>query len=82
MSKKIVVSRDVIFEDNKCWNWGKSNEEARIDTLEWEDSNIEGSEHDPSEEESEEEVVAKEEEVVYFPASHLNLILQHLEKAH
>ena len=40
-----VVSKDVIFEENKCWNWGKSNEEARLDTLKWEDSNIEGNKH-------------------------------------
>ena len=38
VSKKIVVRRDVIFEENKCWNWGKSNEEAKLDTLKWEDS--------------------------------------------
>ena len=61
VSKNIVVSRDVIFEKNKCWNWGTSNEEARLDTLEREDSDIEGSKHDQSEEEYEEEVVAEEE---------------------
>ena len=61
VSKKIVVSRDVIFEENKCWNWGKTNEEARLDTIEWEDSIIEGGEHDQSEEESEEETIAEEE---------------------
>jgi hypothetical protein len=60
-SKKIVVSRDVVFEENECWDLGRSNEEARLDILEWGDSNEEGSEHDQSEEESEEEVVAEEE---------------------
>uniref|UniRef100_A0A2N9FY74 Integrase catalytic domain-containing protein n=1 Tax=Fagus sylvatica TaxID=28930 RepID=A0A2N9FY74_FAGSY len=60
-SKKIVVSRDVFFEESECWDWGRSNEEARLDILEWEDSNEEGSEHDQSEEESEEEVAAEEE---------------------
>ena len=39
----------------------ESNEEARLDTFEWEDSNTEGSEHDQSEEESEEGVVEEEE---------------------
>ncbi|RVW38412.1 Retrovirus-related Pol polyprotein from transposon TNT 1-94 [Vitis vinifera] len=29
VSKKIVVSRDVVFEEDKCWNWGRSNEEVR-----------------------------------------------------
>ena len=69
VSKKIVVSRDVILEENKCWNWGKTNEEARLDTLEWEDSNIEGSEHDQSEEESEEETIAEEEGEVSISSS-------------
>ena len=54
VSKKIVVSRDVIFEENECWNWGRSNKEARLDVLEWGDSN--GSEIDQSEEEAEEGV--------------------------
>ncbi|WJZ94710.1 hypothetical protein VitviT2T_013543 [Vitis vinifera] len=44
VSKKIVVSRDVVFEEDKCWNWGRSNEEVRLDVLEWGDSNEEGSE--------------------------------------
>ena len=59
----------MIFEENKCWNWGKTNEEARLDTLEWEDSNIERSEHDQSEEESEEETIAEEEGEVSISSS-------------
>ena len=49
VSKKIVVSRDVVFEEDKCWNWGRSNEEVRLDVLEWGDSNEEGSEDDAEE---------------------------------
>ena len=60
-SKKIVVSRDVVFEENECWNWGRSNEEAKLDILEWGDSNEEGSEHEQSEEEFEEGLAAEEE---------------------
>ena len=60
-SKKIVVSKDVVFEEDECWDWGRINEEARLDILKWEDSNEEGSEHDQSEEESEEEVAPEEE---------------------
>ena len=41
MSNKIVVSRDVVFEENECWDWERSNEEARLDILEWGDSNEE-----------------------------------------
>ncbi|WKA06778.1 hypothetical protein VitviT2T_024662 [Vitis vinifera] len=49
VSKKIVVSRDVVFEEDKCWNWGRNNEEVRLDVLEWGDSNEEGSEDDAEE---------------------------------
>ena len=34
VSKKIVD----FFEENKGWNWEKSKEEARLDTIELEDS--------------------------------------------
>ena len=59
-SKKIVLSKDVVFKENECWDWGRSNEEARLDILESGDSNEEGSEHDQSEEESKKEVATKE----------------------
>ncbi|TXG67955.1 hypothetical protein EZV62_009230 [Acer yangbiense] len=60
VSKKIIVSRDVVFEENECWNSGRSNEEVRLDVLEWGDSNEEGIEHDQSEEEVKEEVAGEE----------------------
>nr|CAN69875.1 hypothetical protein VITISV_030610 [Vitis vinifera] len=44
-----------------CIGHGRSNEETRLDILEWGDSNEEGSEHDQSEEEYAKEVVAGEE---------------------
>jgi len=68
-SKKIVVSRDVVFEENECWDLGRSNEEARIDILEWRDSNKEGSENDQSEEEFEEEVATEERREVSLSSS-------------
>ena len=37
ISKKIIVSRDVIFEENKGWNWNMSSEEITSDVLEWGD---------------------------------------------
>ncbi|KAK9907798.1 hypothetical protein M0R45_000739 [Rubus argutus] len=37
VSKRIVVSRDVVFEENESWNWGKSVEEVGLDVLEWGD---------------------------------------------
>jgi hypothetical protein len=36
-SKRIVVSRDVIFEEEKQWEWDKSFEEKILVDLEWED---------------------------------------------
>ena len=28
VSKKIIISKDVIFQEDECWNWGNSNEEC------------------------------------------------------
>jgi hypothetical protein len=36
-SKRIVVSRDVIFEEEKQWEWDKSFEEQILVDLEWGD---------------------------------------------
>ena len=63
MSKRIVVSRDVVFEENECWNWGKSNEEVRHNVLKWGDNFEEGGELDQIEEEAEEEAVVEEVDV-------------------
>lgn len=38
VSKKIIVSRDVVFEENEGWNWNMSSEEMVSDVLEWGDS--------------------------------------------
>lgn len=37
ISKKIIVSKDVVFEEEKGWDWGKSVEEIKQDILECED---------------------------------------------
>lgn len=42
VSKKIIVSRNVVFEENESWNWGKSKEETSRDVLEWGASEDEG----------------------------------------
>ena len=34
MAKKIVISRDVVFEEEKSWNWDKSYEEQVLIDLE------------------------------------------------
>jgi transposase InsO family protein len=46
ISGKIVTSRDVVFDENECWNWQGNNEISASDTLEWGDSYEEESEHD------------------------------------
>lgn len=35
LTKKIVVSRDVVFEENESWDCNKSGKEIRSDVLEW-----------------------------------------------
>ena len=43
VSKKITISKDVIFQEDECWNWGKSNEECRSDVLKWNNDDDENS---------------------------------------
>lgn len=59
ISKKIIVSRDVVFEENECWDWGRTEEEMRLDVLEWGDSE---DEEDRGEDEELEAEVNEEEE--------------------
>ncbi|KAI5448232.1 hypothetical protein KIW84_015599 [Lathyrus oleraceus] len=56
ISKRIIISRDVIFEEEKQWNWERSFEGNRRFDLEWEDGN--GEEVEDSDDGSEEENVA------------------------
>lgn len=37
VSKKILISKDVVFEEEEEWDWGRTEEEIKQDTLEWED---------------------------------------------
>jgi len=39
VSKKIIVSRDLSFEEDKGWNWGRTVEEVKHDILIYEGSN-------------------------------------------
>ncbi|KAI5388829.1 hypothetical protein KIW84_074478 [Lathyrus oleraceus] len=56
ISKGIIISRDVIFEEEEQWNWERSFEDDRRFDLEWEDGN--GEEVEDSDDGSEEENVA------------------------
>jgi len=37
ISKKVVISRDVIFEEDKSWNWAEVSGNASLENLEWGD---------------------------------------------
>ena len=54
-SKKIIISKDVIFQEDECWNWGRRKEECKHDVLKWKDDD---------ESDIEEEVESNEEEVI------------------
>ena len=41
--RRIIVSRDVSFEEDKDWNWGRTIEKVKLDILVWENS-VEGEE--------------------------------------
>ncbi|KAI5411097.1 hypothetical protein KIW84_056297 [Lathyrus oleraceus] len=56
ISKRIIISRDVIFEEEEQWNWEMSFEDDKRFDLEWEDGNSE--EVEDSDDGSEEENVA------------------------
>lgn len=57
IAKKVVISIDVVFEENESWNWGRTNEEVKLDVLEWgdSDSDEERSDYAGSEDEAEED---------------------------
>ena len=35
ITKKIVISRDVVFAENEKWDWKRSTDELKVDVLEW-----------------------------------------------
>ncbi|PRQ17740.1 putative RNA-directed DNA polymerase [Rosa chinensis] len=53
ISERIVVSRDVVFEEDESWEWGRTAEEVRLDVLDWSDGEEEENESAQSEEENE-----------------------------
>ena len=60
ISKRIVVSRDVKFEEDKCWDWDKSYKELIVVDLEWGDKEGEVAIRDVNEEENDVEEVETE----------------------
>ncbi|RVX12019.1 Retrovirus-related Pol polyprotein from transposon TNT 1-94 [Vitis vinifera] len=59
ISQKIIISRDVVFEEDKNWDWDKKYEEAIVCDLEWGDD---GKEATVNEEESDSNLDADIEE--------------------
>ena len=37
ISQRIIISRDVVFEEDKSWDWDKTHEESIMCDLEWGD---------------------------------------------
>lgn len=76
IAKKVVLSKDVVFEENESWNWGRTNEEVKLDMLEWGDSDSDeersdsaGSEDKEEEEDQQEEVPSSNECELSSPSS-------------
>ncbi|CAL9016687.1 unnamed protein product [Prunus brigantina] len=55
ITKKIVISRDVVFDEGESWNWKRSEEEVKLDVLDWGDDDYEDDEHDLSDSDEDEE---------------------------
>ena len=69
IAKKIIVSLDVIFEEESQWNWDASYDKELLMDLEWEDGGYNTREEEKYEENIEEEEVKVDE-------SKLNMSLQ------
>lgn len=63
VSKRIVISRDVIFEEGKQWDWDKSYKEQLVATLDWGDDEKSGYVSEVDEATSEEDEEVREENI-------------------
>lgn len=45
ISKKIVTSNGVVFQEDESWNWERSEDEVKLDVFDWGDSDCEDEEH-------------------------------------
>ena len=74
MTKKIMTSRDVVFEEKRKWDWDKSYEQQVLVDLEWGESEDDEVIVDPSDNEDEdavvgEDVAADDENAMVSPSS-------------
>ena len=37
VSRKIIIIKDVVFEEEESWDWGRTDEEIKRDALKWDD---------------------------------------------
>ncbi|GAA0186225.1 hypothetical protein LIER_33513 [Lithospermum erythrorhizon] len=72
-TKKIVVSRDVVFEENKPWDWNKDGELQESEELKWEEVNID--EPARNVEENHEDAVQADEDDQDEPENDQNVII-------
>ena len=57
-SQRIIISRDVVFEEHKNWDWDKTYEESIVCDLEWGDLEEEATMFDENEEGTESDLEA------------------------
>ena len=60
-SQRIIISRDVVFKEDKNWDWDKTYKESSVCDLEWGDREEEAAVFDENEEGSEYDIEAEEE---------------------
>ena len=62
-SQRIIISRDVVFEEDKSWDWDKTYEESIMCDLEWGDQEEAADVCDENEEGSESDIEVAEENI-------------------
>ena len=55
-SQRIIISRDVVFEEDQSWDWDKTYEESIMCDLEWGDQEETANVFDENEEGSESDI--------------------------
>ncbi|KAL4351723.1 hypothetical protein GQ457_06G023180 [Hibiscus cannabinus] len=67
ISKRIIISRDVVFEEDCGWNWGEEFNNSIQSELDWNhdtESNVEGDDHEEIHEAADEEGLVQQDGVV------------------
>ena len=65
-SQRIIISRDVVFEEDKSWDWDKTPEEFIMCDLEWGDQEETADVFDENEEGSESNITVEEIYLWFF----------------